>query len=52
MEIAYNNSYHLSIEIIPFEALYGKKCKTLVFWEEVDERKLLGPNLFILLLKK
>ena len=30
MEFAYNNSYHSSIEVAPFEALYGRKCRTPV----------------------
>ncbi|XP_022872030.1 uncharacterized protein LOC111391110 [Olea europaea var. sylvestris] len=44
MEFAYNNSYHSSIEMAPFEALYDRKCRTLVCWDEVGERKLLGPE--------
>ncbi|XP_022862539.1 uncharacterized protein LOC111382732 [Olea europaea var. sylvestris] len=44
MEFAYNNSYHSSTEIKPFEALYDRKCRTLVCWDEVGERKLLGPE--------
>jgi transposase InsO family protein len=31
-EFLYNNSYQTSIEMAPFEALYGRKCKTLLFW--------------------
>ncbi|CAA3011866.1 DNA RNA polymerases superfamily [Olea europaea subsp. europaea] len=45
MEFAYNNSYHSSIEMAPFEALYGRKCRTPVCWSEVGERKLVGPDL-------
>ncbi|XP_022872048.1 uncharacterized protein LOC111391134 [Olea europaea var. sylvestris] len=44
MEFAYNNSYHLSIKMTPFEALYGRKCRTSVCWDEVGEKKLLGPE--------
>jgi hypothetical protein len=29
----------------PYEALYGRKCRTLICWEEVGERKLLGPEM-------
>jgi hypothetical protein len=29
----------------PYEALYGKKCRTPICWEEVGERKLLGPEM-------
>ena len=45
MEFAYNNSYQASIEIAPFEALYGRKCRTPVCWDEVGERRLVGPEL-------
>ncbi|CAL9074465.1 unnamed protein product, partial [Musa textilis] len=29
----------------PFEALYGRKCRSPVYWDEVGEQKLLGPQL-------
>ena len=45
MEFAYNNSYKSSIDMVPFEALYGRKCRTPICQEEVGERKLLGPKL-------
>ena len=45
MEFAYNNSYHTSIELAPFEALYLKKCRTPVCWDEVGERSLVGLEL-------
>ena len=45
MEFAYNNSYQASIEIAPFEALYGRKCRTPVCWDEVGERRLVDPEL-------
>ena len=45
MEFAYNNSYQSSIGMAPFEALYGRKCRTLVCWDEVGERKLIGLEL-------
>ena len=45
MEFAYNNSYHASIEMAPFEALYGRKCRTPMCWDEVGERRLVGPEL-------
>ena len=44
-EFAYNNSYHSSIGMAPFEALYGKKCRTPICWGEVGEHKLLGPEI-------
>ena len=45
MEFAYNNSYQSSIEMAPYEALYGRKCRTLLCWDEIGERKLLGPEI-------
>jgi hypothetical protein len=45
VEFAYNNSYHSSIEMTPYEALYGRKCRSPICWDEVGERKLLGPEI-------
>ena len=45
MEFAYNNTYQASIEMAPFEALYGRKCRTPVYWDEVGERRLVGLEL-------
>ena len=45
MEFAYSNSYQASIEIAPFEALYGRKCRTPVCWDEVGDRRLVSPEL-------
>ena len=45
IEFAYNNSYHSSIQMAPFEALYGRKCRSPVGWFETGETKLLGPDL-------
>ena len=39
MEFAYNNSYHANIGMAHYEALYGRKCRTPVCWDEVGERK-------------
>ena len=40
VEFAYNNSYHSSIDMAPYEDLYGRRCRTPICWEEVGERKL------------
>ena len=45
MEFTYNNNYSTSLNMAPFEALYGKKCRTPICWDENGERKLLGPEL-------
>ncbi|KAK1427604.1 hypothetical protein QVD17_16293 [Tagetes erecta] len=44
MEFSYNNSYHASIDSAPFEALYGRKCRTPVCWSEIGENQLSGPE--------
>ncbi|GJR71556.1 putative reverse transcriptase domain-containing protein [Tanacetum coccineum] len=44
-EFSYNNSYHSSIRCAPFEALYGKKCRSPVLWAEIGESRLIGPEL-------
>ena len=45
MEFAYNNSYHSSIGMAPFETLYGRACRTPLCWSEVGERPLVGPEI-------
>ncbi|GKB30258.1 putative reverse transcriptase domain-containing protein [Tanacetum coccineum] len=41
-EFSYNNSYHASIKAAPYEALYGQKCRSPVYWAEVGEAQLTG----------
>ena len=45
IEFAYNNSFHASIGMAPYEALYGRKCRSPVCWDEVGESKLVGPEI-------
>ena len=45
IEFAYNNSYQASIGMAPYEALYGRRCRTPICWDEMGERKLIGPEL-------
>ncbi|KAK2443483.1 hypothetical protein QL285_014583 [Trifolium repens] len=45
IEFAYNNSYHASIGMTPYEALYGRKCRTPLCWTEVGDRSFLGPDI-------
>ncbi|KAK8636992.1 hypothetical protein V6N13_064424 [Hibiscus sabdariffa] len=44
-EFAYNNSYQASIRMAPYEALYGRKCRTPICWTELYDRKTMGPEL-------
>ncbi|GKB14415.1 putative reverse transcriptase domain-containing protein [Tanacetum coccineum] len=41
VEFSYNNSYHASIKAIPYEALYGRKCRSPVCWSEVGDSQLI-----------
>ncbi|GJV03588.1 putative reverse transcriptase domain-containing protein [Tanacetum coccineum] len=45
VEFSYNNSYHASIKAAPFEALYGRKCRSPVCWAEVGQVQLTGPEI-------
>nr|GEV40375.1 putative reverse transcriptase domain-containing protein [Tanacetum cinerariifolium] len=45
VEFLYNNSYHKSIKCAPFEALYGRKCRSPVIWTEIRESQLSGPEI-------
>nr|GEW35806.1 retrotransposon protein, putative, Ty3-gypsy subclass [Tanacetum cinerariifolium] len=45
VEFSYNNSYHASIKVAPYEALYGRKCRSPVCWAEVGEAQLTGPEM-------
>ncbi|GJU98102.1 putative reverse transcriptase domain-containing protein [Tanacetum coccineum] len=46
-EFSYNNSYHSSIRCAPFEALYGRKCRSPMLWAEIGEGSLIGPELVL-----
>ncbi|XP_069154576.1 uncharacterized protein [Solanum lycopersicum] len=45
IEFSYNNTYHSSIRMTPFEALYGRRCTSLVRWFEVGESSILGQEI-------
>ncbi|KAK1613799.1 hypothetical protein QYE76_019316 [Lolium multiflorum] len=44
LEFSYNNSYQASLQMAPFEALYGRKCRTPLNWSEVGESQVFGPD--------
>jgi hypothetical protein len=44
-EFSYNNSYQESLRMAPFEALYGRQCRTPLNWIELGERMIFGPDL-------
>ena len=45
IEFSYNNSYHASIGMAPYEALYGRKCRIPLCWQEIDEALTIGSEL-------
>ena len=47
VEFAYNNSYQASIGMAPYEDLYGRRCRSPICWDEVGERKILGPEIVL-----
>ncbi|WVZ80413.1 hypothetical protein U9M48_027886 [Paspalum notatum var. saurae] len=44
-EFSYNNSYQASLKKSPFEALYGKRCRTPLFWNQTSEKQVFGPDM-------
>jgi hypothetical protein len=45
VDFAYNNGYHALLNMIPFEARYGRKCNTPVSWDNPVDRIVVGPEL-------
>ena len=45
VELAYNNSYQASIQMAPYEALYGRPCRSPLCWTEVGESSITGPDM-------
>jgi hypothetical protein len=46
-EFSYNNSYQSSLKMAPFEALYGRRCRTPLNWSQAREREIFGPDLVL-----
>nr|XP_043632205.1 uncharacterized protein LOC122603512 [Erigeron canadensis] len=51
-EFSYNNSYHSSIKMPPYEMLYGRRCRTPICWGEVGQREKEEPMSFLKLRKR
>ena len=45
MEFAYNKGYQSSISMAPYEALYGRKCRTPVCWTDLNKHRVIGPDI-------
>ena len=45
VEFAYNNSYQVSIQVVPYEALYKRPCRSPLCWTEVGESSITGLDL-------
>jgi len=45
VEFTYNKSYQSIIGMTPFEALYGRKCRSPICWEEVRDRRMFGLDI-------
>jgi hypothetical protein len=45
IEFSYNNNYQASLKMSPFEALYGRKCRTPLYWDQIGERQFFGPEI-------
>ena len=44
VEFTYNNSYQASIQMAPYEALYGRPCRSPICWTEMGELSIPGPD--------
>jgi hypothetical protein len=47
VEFSYNNSYQASLKMSPFKALYGRKCRTPLHWDQPGERQVFGPDILL-----
>ena len=45
VEFVYSNNYQASIQMVPYEALYGRPCRSLICWTEVGESSITSPDL-------
>jgi hypothetical protein len=47
VEFSYNNSYQASLKMSPFQALYGRNCRTPLHWDQPSERQVFGPDILL-----
>jgi hypothetical protein len=46
-EFSYNNSYQANLKMSPFQALYGRSCRTPLQWDQPREKQVFGPDIFL-----
>jgi hypothetical protein len=46
-EFSYNNNYQSNLKMAPFEASYGRRCRTPLNWSQAGEREIFGPDLVL-----
>jgi hypothetical protein len=47
IEFSYNNSYQASLKMSPFQALYGRSCRTQLQWDQPREKQVFGPDILL-----
>jgi hypothetical protein len=46
-EFSYNYSHQASLKMSPFQALYGRNCRTPLHWDQPGERQVFGPDILL-----
>jgi hypothetical protein len=46
-EFSYNNSHQASLKLSPFQALYGRNCRTPLHWDQPGEKQVFGPDILL-----
>ena len=47
VEFSYNNSFQASIGMAPYAALYGRRCRSPLCWDDIGDSELLGPEMTV-----
>jgi transposase InsO family protein len=45
-EFSYNNIYQKSLQMSPFKVLFGRRCRTHLFWNKPRRNQVFGPEIF------
>jgi hypothetical protein len=46
-EFSYNNNHQASLKLSPFQALYGRNCRTPLHWDQPGEKQVFGPDILL-----